>query len=370
MNRLEVSKKDLKYNIEKIFEKANEYGKLDDKTSTQIIGVVKINAYGLGLVPFSKFLLKNGVDYLAVASPEEAFELRRNNIDCKVLLMTPVIEKSDLIELIKKDIILTVGSNYELEQIDKVYDELNVKKVNIHIKIDTGFSRYGFLYDELELVENVFNDNKIQVQGMFTHFSKTLDEEWTNVQFDRFISVVEYLKRNGYDPGLLHCCNSVAFFKYPNMHLNAVRIGSAWLGRLPCDLGGLKKIGVLKSRILEIRTVPSGSNVSYTNKYTTKRQTDLATIPLGYMNGLNVTRERDTFSVGDNFRAGCRELKNLFNTERLKVNINGQDCNIVGRLGTLHAIIDVTDIDCKVGDDVILNVNPVYVDEKIKREYV
>ena len=363
MNRLEINKNDLKYNIEKIFEKAKD-------SATQVIGVVKINAYGLGLVQFSKFLLENGIDFLAVATPEEAFELRKNDINCKILLMTPVIEKSDLIELIKNDIILTIGSKYELDQIDSIYEELNVEKVNVHIKIDTGFSRYGFLYTDLKSIENVFENDNIQIQGMFTHFSKTLDEKWTNVQFDRFMSVIEYLKKKELNLGLCHCCNSTAFLKYPKMHLDAVRIGSAWQGRLPNDLGGLKRIGTLKSRILEIRTVPSGSNVSYTNKFTTKRETTLATIPLGYLNGINVTRERDTFSISDNFKAGIKEFKNLFNQNRLKVTINGHDCNIVGRLGTLHAIIDVTDIDCRVGDDVIVYANPVYVDEKIKREYV
>ena len=88
------------------------------------------------------------------------------------------------------------------------------------------------------------------------------------------------------------------------------------------------------------------------------------------MDGINVTRERDTFRISDNIKAGFREFKKIFSTKRLKVNINGQDCNIVGRLGTLHAIIDVTDIDCNVGDDVIVYANPVYVDERIKREYV
>lgn len=365
MNKLEINKKDLKYNIDKIFEKAKESEK-----PTQIIAVVKINAYGLGIVPFSKYLMENGINFFAVATPEEAFILRDNGIDCKILLMTPVIEKDVLIELIKKDIIVAVGSNYELNLINEIYDELNVRKVNVHVKIDTGFSRYGFLYNELEEIEKVFNNDKINIQGMFTHFSKTLDESWTNVQFNRFVGVIEHLKAKNIEPGMVHCCNSTAFFKYPNMHLNAARIGSAWQGRLPNNIGNLKQIGTLKSKILEIRTVGKGANVSYTNKFTTKRKTNLATIPLGYLDGINRTRERDTFSKYDNFKAALKELKNLFNTKRLKGNINGKQCNIVGRLGTHHAIIDVTDVECKVGDLVYIDANPVYIDENIKREYV
>ena len=96
-----------------------------------------------------------------------------------------------------------------------------------------------------------------------------------------------------------------------------------------------------------------GVKISYTNKYTTKRKSNLATIPLGYMDGINKTRERDTFSKIDNLKASLKELKNLFKTKRLKVCINGKECDIVGRLGTLHAIIDVTDIECEVGDEVL-----------------
>ncbi len=369
MNQVEINKMDLKYNIDKIFEKANESKKEGEKT-TQIIAVVKINAYGLGLVPFSKYLLENGIDFLAVATPEEALLLRENEINCKIMLLTPVIEKNTLMRLVKEDIILTVGSNYEIDLINEIYDELNVKKIKAHLKIDTGFSRYGFLYNELEKIKDVFINDKIDIQGMFTHFSKSLDDSWTNVQFDRFTKVAEYLKNNKIEPGMLHCCNSTAFFKHSKMHLDAVRIGSAWQGRMPNNIGNLKQVGTLKSRILEIRTVGRGTNVSYSNKFTTKRKTDLATIPLGYLYGINRTRERDTFSRCDNFKAALKELKNLFKTKRLKVEINGRQCDIVGRLGTLHAIIDVTDVECKVGDTVIIDASPVYIDENVKREYV
>lgn len=370
MNKLEINKKDLKYNIDRIFEIANKYDEQYNKTSTQIIAVVKINAYGLGIIPFSEFLIKNGINFFAVSTPEESFILRENRIDCKILLMTPVIEKSTLIKLIENDIIITIGSNYELNLINEIYDELNIEKVKVHVKIDTGFCRFGFLYNNLEEIKNIFNSEKIDIQGLFTHFSKTLDESWTNTQFNRFIDVVEYLKKNNIKPVLLHCCNSTAFFKYPKMHLNAVRIGSAWQGRLPNNIGNLKEVGILKSKILEVRTVECGTTVSYTNKYTTKRKSNLATIPLGYLDGINKSRERDTFSKKDNLFAALKELKNLFYTNRLKVIVNGKQCNIVGRLGTHHTIIDITDVEYKIGDTVFIETSPVFVDEKIERKYI
>ncbi len=161
MNRVEVIKKDLKYNIEKVFEKANDFGKCDNGEMIQIIAVVKCNGYGLGLIELSKYLLDNGIKHLAVASTEEALKLRNNNINCPILLMTPVIEKKELVELIQKDVTLTIGSQEELDLINKVYDELNVKKVKVHVKVDTGFLRIGLVYKNKIKVLVGFKNNKL-----------------------------------------------------------------------------------------------------------------------------------------------------------------------------------------------------------------
>ena len=370
MNRVEIVKKDLKYNIEKIFEKANEHGKCDNGKMLQIIAVVKCNGYGLGLVELSEFLIENGVNYLAVATYEEAYTLRENNITCPILLMTPVIEKKELRKLVSQNIILTIGSTEEADLIDNIFDELGVKDVKVQVKIDTGFTRYGFNYKETSKVLDIFKNGHLNVCGMYSHFSDAMDEKWTSLQFDRFISVLEAVKMNGYDPGLLHVSNSVAFLKYPNMRLNAVRIGTCWTGRVLYDLGNLKHIGTLKSKILEIRQVEKGTNVSYIKQYTTKKPAKLATIPIGYIDGFNHEKQRDIYTVGANFKNSLKELFSTFKTKRLQVTINGKKANVVGKLGTHHAIVDVTNIDCKVGDDCIFNVNPMIVNSDIKREYV
>ncbi len=365
MKKLEISKELLKDNINTIICKAKE-----DANPPQIIAVVKLNGMGLGLLQVSKFLLENGIDYLAVANAEEALALRKANIDCKILLLTPVVEKDVLKELIKNDIILTIGSEYEINLINSIYYELNIKTIKAHIKVDTGFGRYGFLYTAKEQIKNSFNYKNIEIQGIYTHFSKTMDEKWTNTQFSRFTEVIQYLKENNINPGLKHCCNSTAFFLYPKMHLDAVRIGSAWQGRLLNNIGGLKPVATFKTNIIEIKEVPKGFNVSYTNKYKTKSESKLATIPTGYIDGLNQKRCRDTFSLRDNLTAGLLELKNVFKTNRIKAIINGKQCSIVGRLGTYHAVIDITNIECNVGDEVILDISPVMTNENIKREYV
>ena len=154
------------------------------------------------------------------------------------------------------------------------------------------------------------------------------------------------------------------------MHLNAVRIGTCWTGRVLYGLGNLKHIGTLKSKIVEVRQVEKGVTVSYINKYKTKAPCRLATVPIGYTDGLNHEKQRDIYTVKENFKQSLRELRDMFKTNRLQVEVNGKKANVVGKLGTHHAIIDVTNIDCKPGDDCILNVNPMMVNENIKREYV
>lgn len=115
---------------------------------------------------------------------------------------------------------------------------------------------------------------------MFTHFSKPLDKNFTNKQFNEFKKVFEYIKNNEYNPGILHCCASTAFLKYSNMWLNSVRIGSVIQGRTLIDVPNLKRIGMFKSNIVEIKNLPKGYNISYGNTYKTKRQTKIAVIPV------------------------------------------------------------------------------------------
>ena len=109
----------------------------------------------------------------------------------------------------------------------------------------------------------------------------------SNIQFTRFIEVIEEIRKNKYNPGILHCCASTAFFKYKLMHLNAVRIGSAFQGRTLIKCQGLKKIGNFVTNITEIKTLPKGYNIGYSNTYKTKAEKKVAIIPVGYNDGFN-----------------------------------------------------------------------------------
>ena len=142
-------------------------------------------------------------------------------------------------------------------------------------------------------------------------------------------------------------------------------------GRVLKNTLGLKKIGSFKSEIVSIKEVPKGYNISYSNEYKTKKNTKIAIIPVGYMDGLNVKNGRDSFNLKNNILSICMEVKKIFTKPNLKVIIRDRKYNIIGRLGMYHTIIDITGADdIKIGDEVFLSIAPIYTNNNIRREYV
>ncbi len=365
MKRLEINKKDLKNNLSII---RNIIG----ENKTKIIAVVKANGMGLGLVEYAKFLTENEIDYLAVANIDEALALRKANINTKILMLTPIISKEELQLLIENDITLTIGSLEEFKILKEVVEISDKEEVKVHIKIDTGFGRYGFLYNDVSsILEILKSESKIKIEGTYTHFSKPEDKKWTRLQFNRFLSLVKSIEEKGYNLGMLHTSASTAFLKYPEMWLDAVRIGSVIQGRTLAHVEGLEKIGTFKANITEIKNLPEGYNISYGNTYKTKKNTKIAIVPVGYMDGLNRNKLRDDFSFKNNLISVGMEIKKIFKSNNLKVKINGEYYKVIGRLGMYHAIIDITKSNnINIGDEVELPIKPLQTSNEIRREYV
>ena len=368
MKALVVETQKLRENLKivrKIVEKNNK--------ETKLIAVIKGNGYGLGLVEYAQFLVDNGIEFFAVATVEEAIKLRKNGIKQDILMMSSTAVKEDIEILIKNNIILTIGSKESGEAVDEIAKQMN-KKVRVHIKIDTGFGRYGFIYNQKEeMVKAVKSWKNIQIEGMFSHFSIAFygNGKESREQYDRFIKCVEELKNNGINPEILHVCNSSAVLRFPEMHLNAVRIGSLLLGRLSIpNEWGFKRVGYLTSNVAEIKTLSAGYNIGYSNSYKTKKETKVAIVPCGYADGFNVKVDRDMFRPIDKLRYIVRDVKDAFKKQQIYVTINGEKCKVLGRLGMFHVSVDIADKTVKINDEVRFEVSPMLVDSDIKRDYI
>lgn len=273
---------------------------------------------------------------MAVATLEEAIVLNKQQFNKKILLLSVLNENNELEEAIKRNIIITVDSEKNAQQII----ELSKKGYNIkvHIKIDTGFGRYGFLYNDYENILQVITnlkENNIEVEGIFSHFSDAYRKKnkHTQEQYKLFQKVLKYLEENNINIKLKHICNSPAFLNYPEMHLNAVRIGSAFVGRVCSDNNiGIKRIGELETSVAAIKNVPKGFSISYLNSYKTKKETKIAILPVGHMEGYNVGAKEDMFKAKHKIIRAAREIKNLFKKQKLTAVINEKRYDVIGTI--------------------------------------
>lgn len=274
MKVLEIDSRDLEFNIDKIKQRAG---------SSMIIAVVKGNGYGLGLREFSNFLYNRGITHFAVSSVDEAIELSQILPEANVLCMEASCIKEDLEVLLDSGISITVGDYETAKSLNEIAKAKKVK-AHVQLKIDTGFSRYGFSYKDKDAILKTINDNtSILVEGVFSHFSCAYFDkpDYTKLQFERFMSVKECLESNNIKIELYHIANSSAFLKYQSMYLDAVRIGSAFLGRVSVkNTIGLKRIGMLKSNVVSIKNVEKGTPIGYSNSEVAKRNTMLAIVPV------------------------------------------------------------------------------------------
>ncbi|MBT2730948.1 alanine racemase [Bacillus sp. ISL-75] len=305
----------------------------------KIMAVVKADGYGHGAIEIAKTAIEAGADYLAVALVDEAIKLRLSGITQPILVLGYTPTRS-IRAAILENITLTVFDHEVLDEVIVQADSLS-KTASIHLKIDTGMSRIGVTSsdDALILAKKAMKAKNVCLEGVFTHFANADSEnsELTYAQFNKFQSIVEYLENNCIYIPIKHCCNSAATMKFPEMHLDMVRIGVSLYGLYPdASLKNhsiqLKQAMTLKTKIAAIKKVAALQAISYGWTWKPERVSLIATLPLGYADGLS------------------RLLSN-----RGKVLIHGKKSAIAGRVCMDQTMIDITDIqNCSVGDVVTI----------------
>lgn len=347
-----IEKELLLHNMQAIRQAAGE---------TVVWAVLKGNGYGLGVTQMAQLLLESGIDHFAVTQIREAAQLREAGLDdVQILMLRQTQEPAEIHALMDLRVILTVGSAEAAAAIRAAAAE-RAAVARVHLKVDTGMGRYGFMPAELDKLQAVYDaPDCIQVCGIYTHFNCAFcDDKLTKKQYAAFMQVVEQLRQAGHQPGMVHCCNSAAFLKFPEMHADAVRIGSAFLGRLSFpDKLGLKKIGHAEATVEELRWLPAGATVGYGAGWKAKRPTRIAVLGIGWYHGFGSEKGRDLFRFRDCLREIFHNLKWILKGRRLHVSVNEKICPVLGHVGMVNTIVDVTDVECAIGDRVVLQVNP------------
>ena len=312
-----------------------------DKT---LIPVVKANGYGTYIN--KNMELMNDFKILAVARSEEGVDLRNNGYKKEIVMINqPYIGEID--DIIENNLEIGLSSKEFLDEIIK--RKLNVK---VHIEVETGMNRTGFLLNELEDVcKKIKENSNIEVIGIYTHLSNAdVDEEYTNMQFEKFTRGVKIVQKYFNKVKYIHMSASNGLMYFKNQDIcNSYRPGIIMYGYPSSDRESafkLEPIAKLKSKITYIKEIEAGESVGYGRAYKTTKKTKIATIPIGYADGLR----RSLFEKGN-------------------VVINGTICPIIGKICMDSIMADITKIDAKVNDDVYIWDNEKITLEDIAKEY-
>ena len=255
----------------------------------EVIAVVKADAYGHGALDVAPCLLENGASRLAVAMLTEAIELRNNNIKAPIMILgyTPL----DLgEELINFDIEQTIYDLDYARELSSLAIKLN-KKAKVHIAIDTGMGRIGFLPtdESFNSICEICSLDGLDAVGIFTHFSSSdeADKEYTQYQFNQIYDFIRKLENNGINIPLKHASNSAAIIDLPNTYLDAVRAGIILYGYYPSNEVKKENLSIkpaltLKAKIAHVKELESNMYISYNRTFKTSRKSKIATIPIGY----------------------------------------------------------------------------------------
>lgn len=335
----------LEVNLSAIAQNLNYYRSFM-KPETKMVCMVKADGYGAGAVEVAKTLQDHNVDYLAVAVADEGVTLREKGITQGIMVMNP--EMSSLSTLFQYNLEPEIYSFRMLDAIIYAAEHEGITNFPIHIKLDTGMHRLGFdpEKDIPQLIERLKRQTALIPRSVFSHFvgSDSNDfDTFSDQQYECFISAAKQLQDAFPHPILRHICNSAGIERFPERHLEMVRLGLGLYGINPIEneeirvknakssnreIVKLSNVSTLRTTILQIHEVKAGESVGYSRKTVLERDSRIASLPIGYADGLN----------------------RLLGNKKGYCLVNGQKADYVGNICMDVCMIDITGIPCKEGD--------------------
>ena len=330
---LKVHETILEIDLNALTENLNYYrSKL--KPGTKMVCMVKASAYGAGSYEIAKTLQDQRIDYLAVAVADEGSELRKAGIVSSIMIMNP--ELTAFKTMFDYKLEPEVYSFHLLNELIKAAEKEGITNFPVHIKLDTGMHRLGFAPEDIpQLIERLKHQSAVMPRSVFSHLvgsDSTRFDEFTRSQIQVFEKASQELQDAFPHKILRHICNTAGIERYTDAQYDMVRLGVGLYGVNPFTNEMLHNVSTLKTTILQIRDVPQEDSVGYSRKGRLMRDSRIAAIPIGYADGLN---------------------RHLGNGKGYCI-VNGKKALYVGNICMDVCMIDVTDIDCKEGDKVIV----------------
>jgi len=296
---LEINLSNLKNNIESIHSIISE--------DMDIISVVKANSYGLGAINISKYLSSIGIKYFAVATLQEALDLRiRGKVPGEIIILswTPVAEKETLIKYNLTQTLVDYEYAKKLDEMPGI--------VKCHIKVDTGMNRFGHKVKDVEIFKKMYELKNLNILGIFSHLCRVREfgeepDNYTKMQIENFNEIIEQLEKEGINVGFKHIMNSFGILRFNENKYHMVRPGLLMYGVSPdpdnqqidklLDSYNFKPVASLKCKVMTVKVIEKGEKVGYNSKYTADQKTKIATISIGYADGLSFASSRNKFRV-------------------------------------------------------------------------
>ena len=310
------------------------------RDDAKVTAVIKADGYGHGAVVIAQTLLENGADRLAVATLTEALQLRKTYPETEILVLG-YTEESSIHLAIENRLIQTIYTYQQAVKFNEIAKKMN-QTLKVHIKLDTGMTRLGMMpeVETIEVIKNIMSLENLYVEGLYTHFARAdeYNKEATQKQVSNFEFIRKGLESEGITLDIYHVSNSASIIDLPEYNYDMVRAGIMLYGLYPSDEVNrddvkLKEVMSLHTKISRVQEVSGSVGISYGHKYVTEEAQTIGTLPIGYADG---------YSRSLTFKAEA-----IIKGKNKKV-------PVIGRICMDQCMIDVSDVEVEIGDEIIL----------------